>query len=232
MNQPKNTPNHIAIIMDGNARWAASRGLPKLEGHRQGALALRNLLKPLIEMDIKVLSVYAFSNENWQRPEQEVNDLMGLLDFYLKRELKTLIKNGIKLHISGDLTRLSPNMRSSIEKAISQSSNNDKLTLNICFSYGARQELMHAMQQIKASNIAPDEIDESTINQYLYTAELPDPDLLIRTGGDMRISNFLLWQIAYTELYFTNILWPDFDEAAITAAINDFKNRERRYGKR
>lgn len=231
MNNQTN-PHHIAIIMDGNARWAAAKNLPKIEGHRQGAAALRNLLKPTIEMGIKVLSVYAFSHENWHRPQEEVNDLMGLLDFYLKRELKNLIKNGIKLHISGDLTRLQPNIRNSLEQAIKQSNNNDKLILNICFSYGARQELVHAMQNIKASGLQPTEIDESTISKYLYTSELPDPDLLIRTGGDMRVSNFLLWQIAYTELYFTNILWPDFDESALAAAINDFKNRERRYGKR
>jgi undecaprenyl diphosphate synthase len=218
--------------MDGNARWAAARGLPKLEGHRQGALTLRNLLKPLIAADVKVLSVYAFSHENWHRPEQEVSDLMGLLDFYLKREVKNLIKNGIKLQTSGDLSLVPTSTRNALEQAVKNSATNDKLTLNICFSYGARQELLNAIRLIKASDIASEAINEATLEQYLYTAGLPDPDLLIRTGGDMRVSNFLLWQIAYCELYFTDILWPDFNETALHAAINDFRTRERRYGKR
>ncbi len=235
-----NAPKHIAIIMDGNSRWAKGRGLPKIEGHRKGAEALRGLLKPCMDMGIECLSVYAFSQENWGRPADEVSDLMGLLDFYIRRETKTLIKHGIKLHVSGDLSKVKQSTRNALEGAVAQTAGGNKLILNICFSYGGRQELVNAMRIIAAQMMAKNptietiatEITEEIIASALYTAILPDPDLLIRTGGEHRISNFLLWQIAYTELYFTDILWPDFDEAALRIAINDFNSRERRYGKR
>ena len=225
-------PKHIAIIMDGNARWAKANGVLKIEGHRKGAEALRELLKPCMELGIECLSVYAFSQENWGRPVDEVNDLMGLLDFYIKKETKTLIKYGIKLHISGDLEKLKPSTRHALQTAIQNTAGGTKLILNICFSYGSRQELVHACQKLIQAGLKPNEINEEMLAQQLYTATLPDPDLLIRTGGERRISNFLLWQIAYTELYFTDILWPDFNEAALQQAITDFNNRERRYGKR
>lgn len=223
---------HLAVIMDGNARWAKAHNLPKIEGHRKGAEALRKILKPCIEFGIKYLSVYAFSEENWERPANEVNDLMKLLDFYIKHETKSLIKNDIKLHISGDLSKLSDSSRHAVINAIDKTKNCKNLTLNVCFSYGARQEITQAYKNMLSNNIQANEVNENIIKQYLYTKNIPDPDFLIRTAGEKRISNFLLWQIAYTELYFTDILWPDFNEKHLQIAMNEFANRERRYGKR
>ncbi len=229
-------PRHVAIIMDGNARWAKARGKSVSYGHKHGAEALRNILKPCADMGIAVLSVYAFSSENWSRPQDEVSDLMLLLDMYLRKELKTLVKNDIRLHVSGDISRLPASTVKQIEKAEATTKDNTTLTLNICLSYGARQEITEACrtlaQQCVSSQLSPDAITEETIQQQLYTAQLPDPDLLIRTGGDMRISNFLLWQCAYAELYFTDTLWPDFDAQALQQACTAYSERERRYGKR
>jgi undecaprenyl diphosphate synthase len=226
-----NTLQHIAIIMDGNARWAKARGLPKLEGHRRGADALRATLEHCIKRNVRYVSVYAFSQENWGRPATEVSDLMGLLHHTITRETKTLIKHGIRLHVSGDLTRLPPKTHDALMRAIADTKEGMNLTFNICFSYGSRQEIVQACNiLLNAERTHP--ITEAELSSALYTAALPDPDLLIRTGGEQRISNFLLWQIAYTELYFTDILWPDFDGEALDSAIADFHQRERRYGKR
>lgn len=225
------TLQHIAIIMDGNARWAKAKGLPKLEGHRRGAEALRTTLEHCIKRGVKYLSVYAFSQENWGRPATEVSDLMGLLHHTITRETKTLIKHGIKLHLSGDAERIPTKTHAALMQAIADTSHGTNLTFNICFSYGSRQEIVRACNHLLAMpRTSP--ITEAELEEALYTATLPDPDLLIRTGGEKRISNFLLWQIAYTELYFTDILWPDFDGAALDEAITDFHQRERRYGKR
>ncbi len=229
-------PRHVAIIMDGNARWARARRRPVAWGHKQGAEALRKLLKPVSTLGIEALSVYAFSQENWNRPAEEVSALMGLLDRYLTHEVPELVTNGVKLHISGDISRLSVRTRKAIAKALEATENGTNLTLNICLNYGSQQEITHACRTLaeryKTGEITLEDISERGITGNLYTAALPELDLLIRTGGDMRISNFLLWQSAYTELYFTDILWPDFNETALKEAIMAFNARERRYGGR
>jgi undecaprenyl diphosphate synthase len=229
-------PRHVAIIMDGNARWARARMRPVVFGHRQGAEALRGILKPAAELGIQCLSVYAFSQENWNRPADEVSELMGLLDRYLTHEVPELIKNDIRLHISGDTTRLHAKTQHAIASALKATETGTAITLNICLNYGSRQEITRACQTIAErcarGEISPDTIQEQDIVAALYTAPLPELDLLIRTGGDFRISNFLLWQSAYTELFFTDILWPDFDAAALNAACETFAARERRYGGR
>jgi undecaprenyl diphosphate synthase len=230
------TLKHIAIIMDGNARWAKAHRRPVGFGHKQGAEALRAILKPCVEHGIECLSVYAFSQENWSRPAEEVSELMTLLNLYLKREVPQLVEHGIRLHISGETSRLPAATQRAIEKALIATAGGEKLTLNICLSYGARQEITRACQAVAAKvargELAVEEIDEAQIAAQLDTASLPELDLLIRTGGDYRISNFLLWQSAYTELYFTDILWPDFDAIALARACEAFSARERRYGGR
>ncbi len=222
--------------MDGNARWAKARKRPVGFGHKQGAEALRSILKPCAELGITCLSVYAFSHENWSRPAEEVSELMTLLNLYLKREVPVLVENGIRLHVSGDVSRLPPATQKAIAAALSATAAGTTLTLNMCLSYGSRQEITQACKtlarRVKAGELLLDDICEATINYYLYTSALPDLDLLIRTGGDFRISNFLLWQSAYTELYFTDILWPDFDATALKQACAAFAKRERRYGSR
>jgi undecaprenyl diphosphate synthase len=230
------SPRHVAIIMDGNARWARARKRPVAFGHHAGAEALRNILKPAAELGITCLSVYAFSQENWNRPAEEVSELMGLLDRYLTHEVPELVKNDIRLYISGDITRLSTKTQKAIENALKTTESGKALTLNICLNYGARQEITRACQmlaeRVKNGEIQLGDIGEATISQTLYTASLPELDLLIRTGGDFRISNFLLWQSAYTELFFTDILWPDFNAEALKQACAAFSARERRYGGR
>lgn len=227
-------PHHVAIIMDGNGRWAKKRHLPKIAGHRKGAEALRNLLRPAYDLGIHQLTVYAFSSENWQRPEDEVSDLMQLLKSYLKDEIDTLVENNIRLKIAGQLDKIPEDTRQQIKAAEARTQHGTALTLTICLSYGARQELTYAMQTIaqaiQTNTLQPSDITEKTIDQFLLTAPLPDPDLLIRTGGEKRLSNFLLWQSAYTELYFCDTLWPDFTAEHLHEACNDFAKRERRYG--
>ncbi len=230
------TPKHVAIIMDGNARWAKRQGQPLAFGHRKGAAALRNILRPCADAGIECVSVYAFSHENWLRPEEEVKELMFLLDWYLKREIKTLVKHGIRLKVSGDMMRLPESLRVQIQDALRQTANGKNLTLNVCLSYGARQEITKACHDIAikvaGGELTPDAINDALVAQHLYTHDIPDPDLLIRTGGDCRISNFLLWQCAYAELYFCDVLWPDFDAASLQDAITAYSTRDRRYGKR
>ncbi|TAE33388.1 MAG: di-trans,poly-cis-decaprenylcistransferase [Alphaproteobacteria bacterium] len=229
-------PKHIAIIMDGNARWAQQHGKNVSYGHRHGAETLRNILKPCIEYGIHCLSVYAFSRENWSRPHDEVADLMLLLDMYLRKELKSLIKQDIKLHISGDLSLVPKSIRAQLVRAMDATRHSNRLIFNICLSYGSRQEITEAcrrtMQQCIEQGITPESITDEMIAHNLYTSPLPELDLLIRTGGDMRLSNFLLWQAAYAELYFTDTLWPDFKAEHLEQACAAFAQRERRYGKR
>jgi undecaprenyl diphosphate synthase len=227
-------PAHIAIIMDGNGRWAKKRHLPKIAGHRKGAEALRALLKPCHDMGVKHLTVYAFSSENWGRPADEVSDLMQLLKTYLSHEVPTLIENKVRLRIIGDKSKLSDDICSAISKAEAATALGEKLELIICLSYGARQELTCAMRalakQVQAGTLLPEAITDELIQTHLHTNALPDPDLLIRTGGEQRLSNFLLWQSAYAELYFTDVLWPDFTPQHLREAILDFAGRERRFG--
>lgn len=227
---------HVAIIMDGNGRWAKERGRPRIEGHRQGAEALRRTLEACAEHGVKWLTVYAFSSENWGRPEQEVNDLMGLLKHYINKEVDSLHKQQIAVRFIGDRSRLSDDIRQMLEKTEEKTIENAKFHLNIALSYGSKQELVHACQQIvhdvKQGKLTAEAITEKTIAEKLYTSGIPEPDLLIRTGGEQRLSNFLLWQMAYTELYFTETLWPDFDAEDIKRAIEAYGKRERRYGKR
>jgi undecaprenyl diphosphate synthase len=233
---PSQIPNHIAIIMDGNGRWAQTRGLVVKEGHKKGAEVLGQTIQDCADLGIKHLTVYAFSTENWNRSPQEVNDLMKLLKFYLQRRSKEFIKNGINVKIIGNFERADKKILSSIRKLEDATKNNDKLFLNIAFSYGGRQEILDATKniakKIKDGLIDIDEIDESLFRENLYNEKMPYPDLLIRTGGNYRISNFLIWQIAYTELYFTDVFWPDFCKKDIVEAIEDFNKRKRNYGKR
>lgn len=224
------TPTHVAIIMDGNGRWAQQHGMPRTMGHKKGAEVLRKLLVPAKEMGLKYLTLYAFSSENWGRPAEEVSDLMGLLQYYIEKEIVLLHQHQIRLRVIGDLSLVSKGMAQKIEKAMQETAQYTDLTLVIALSYGSRQEITHAIRQMIQANIPAEQIDETTISQYLYTKEIPDPDLLIRTGGEQRLSNFLLWQSAYTEFYFTPILWPDFDASHLLKAVEDFAGRERRFG--
>lgn len=235
--QPSDTrtvPRHVAIIMDGNGRWARGRGRPRTMGHRAGVDAVRRTIEASVALGIEYLTLYGFSTENWKRPESEVSDLMGLLRLFLKRELATLHKNGIKIRIIGDRSRFADDIRALLDKAEEQTSGNTRLNLTIALSYGARAEIAHAMREIArkvaAGEISADAITEDIIEQNLSTVGIPDPDLLIRTSGEQRISNFLLWQSAYTEFIFEDVLWPDFDRTHLEKAIDNFAGRERRFG--
>lgn len=225
---------HIAIIMDGNGRWAMSRGLPRIAGHKKGAEALRETLNACKAAGVKWLTVYAFSSENWKRPKEEVAELMGLLKLYISREIDALYKAGTRVQFIGDKTKLSDDVRELVASAESKTKTNNQFFLNVALSYGSQQELVHACQilaeRVKSGALAADAIDEAAIENALYTSEMPAPDLLIRTGGEQRLSNFLLWQMAYTELYFTDTLWPDFNAEHFKQAIQAFATRERRYG--
>lgn len=229
-------PAHIAIIMDGNARWAKSKNLPLKIGHKTGSENLRKVAESCIEIGVKYLTVYAFSSENWDRPADEVEYLMKLLEEYLEKETAPLIEKDVKIIISGNLERLSHSIKSKIAAIEEKTKNNKALTLNVAFSYGSRQEIVDAAKKIalevSQGKISVNEINEKLLSDNLYNSEIPNPDLLIRTAGDLRISNFLLWQIAYCELYFTKTYWPDFSKKELLQAISDFNKRERRYGKR
>ncbi|MDX2113289.1 MAG: isoprenyl transferase [Alphaproteobacteria bacterium] len=228
------TPTHIAIIMDGNGRWAKARHLPRSAGHKKGADSLRRTMEACRESGVKYLTVYAFSSENWKRPKEEISDLMQLLKHYLEKELPELKKNDIRLRFIGDLSRLDSDMQMRVQQAMQETENNHSFNLTVALSYGSKQELVRAMrrlaEQVAAGILSPDSITEQTIENALDTATIPDPDLLIRTGGEHRISNFLLWQSAYTEFFFTDTLWPDFDARHLNEALADFATRERRYG--
>lgn len=230
-------PKHIAIIMDGNSRWAKARGHSRAKGHSAGAEALRTLLESCRERPfIEYVTLYAFSTENWKRSPDEVSALMDLLRHYVKREAKTMHKNGVRLRFIGQRNTLANDIQKDLREVETLTRNNTRLTVTIALSYGARQEMAQAVQAIAAKvtngELTADAITEDLISQHLDTATLPDPDLLIRTGGDERLSNFLLWQSAYTELYFTEVLWPDFDVAELDRAVACFSARERRFGSR
>ena len=229
-----NLPLHVAIIMDGNGRWARRRGLPRTAGHKFGVKAVKKVVRAAGEINLKFLTLFTFSTENWKRPKSEVSAIMNLLYETTRRELDELLENNVRLITTGDIESLSPKRRDMLKEAIAQTSANTGLTLNLALNYSGRLEILQAVKHIardaveRALNI--EQIDENKFSSYLLTAGIPDPDLLIRTSGEMRISNFLLWQMSYTELYVTDILWPDFDEAGFYKAIIDFQKRERRFG--
>lgn len=233
MQEPR-SPAHVAIIMDGNGRWAKARGLPRVAGHKKGAEALRGLLEACHGLGVKYLTIYAFSSENWNRPQSEVSDLMQLLRYYLQHELKNLIKNSIRLKIIGDTSLLDQETQRQITEGEAATEKGEAFQLIIALSYGARSEMVKAVRdiakEIAAGRLDPEKVDESVINRHLYTQGIPDPDLLIRTGGEQRLSNFLLWQQAYTELFFTPVFWPDFSVEHFREAIAEYAKRERRYG--
>jgi undecaprenyl diphosphate synthase len=228
-------PKHLAVIMDGNGRWAKQKGLLRTIGHENGTKAVKEIVEACAEINIPFLTLYAFSTENWNRPQMEVDLLMKLLVKSLKKEIETLQKNNIKLNAIGNLETLPPKARKELLGVIEKTKNNDRLTLTLALSYGSREEITKTVQEIslkvKNNLISPDNIDESVINNHLYTQNLPDVDLLIRTSGEQRISNFLLWQLAYAELYFTETLWPDYTKNHLFEAILNYQNRERRFGK-
>ena len=223
-------PRHVAIIMDGNGRWAKARGLPRAAGHRQGAESVRKVLRAAGEAGVECLTLYAFSSENWRRPESEINDLMGLLRFYLRSELEAIHREGVRLRLIGDLSRFSPDIVEMLEQAVARTAANTRITLAIALNYGARAELVNAVRSLSASGADLGKVTEEAIDRALDTSDLPPLDLLIRTSGERRLSNFLLWQAAYAELLFVDTLWPDFGGDALRAAIADFAGRERRFG--
>ena len=231
---PRSLPRHIAIIMDGNGRWAKARGLPRIAGHRRGADAVRRTLEAAGDLGVPYLTLFGFSSENWKRPHDEVDDLMGLLRHYLRGEIAELHRNGVRLRVIGDRGRLSADIVALIENAEALTRDNQSINLTVALSYGGRAEIVAAARAVAAKaaagRLAPEAIDEALIAAHLFTADLPDPDLLIRTSGEQRISNFLLWQCAYAELVFTKTLWPDFGRADLEQAITEFSGRERRYG--
>ena len=234
MRDEKNIPQHVAIIMDGNGRWAKSRGLPKIAGHRQGVKAAQEAIKTAGELGVKVLTLYTFSTDNWKRPRQEINALFKMLEKYLSREENKLNKNNIKFSVIGRIEELPLTVKEKLRKVMESTKNNTGLILNLALNYGGRPEIIDAVRQIavdfKEGGLDPNRIDEKLFSTYLYTKELPDPDLLIRTSGEYRISNFLLWQISYSELYITKKLWPDFKKEDFKKAIKEYQKRERRFG--
>ncbi len=228
-------PNHIAIIMDGNGRWAKKQGKSRIFGHKNGVTAVREVIENCAEIGVNYLTLYAFSTENWKRPKLEIKTLMALLVSSLKKELKTLQKNNIKLNTIGNLKHLPKKAQKELAEVIEKTKNNKRLTLTLALSYGSREEIVNVIKNISKkvvnNQLKHEEINEKIINNHLYTFSLPDVDLMIRTSGEKRISNFLLWQIAYAELYFTNTLWPDFRKENLIKALLDYQNRERRFGK-
>ncbi len=232
--QQQPVPRHIAIIMDGNGRWAQKRGLPRTLGHRQGAETVRRVVEASADAGVKYLTLFGFSTENWSRPADEVRELMSLMRHYVRGNVADLHKNGVRLRIIGERERIDPDVLAIVEQAEQLTSTNDRLHLTIAFSYGARQEIVMAARKlaadVQAGKLIPEEIDVSTVNSALLTADLPDPDLLIRTSGEQRISNFLLWQLAYAELVFVDTFWPDFGKAELNEAIRTYQCRDRRFG--
>lgn len=227
----EHVPKHIAIIMDGNGRWAKSRGLPRAEGHRQGTENLRQIIRACVEFGVEILTIYAFSTENWRRPPLEVRLLMTILETVIDRELKELYQNGVQIRHIGRLDQIAPALQKKIQYACDYTKGNSRLILNVAFNYGGRDEIVHAVRQIIASGIPADEVTEDVLNQYMFTGGLPDPDLVVRTSGELRLSNFLIWQAAYAEYYFTPVFWPDFNKDELRKAIQEYANRTRRFGK-
>jgi undecaprenyl diphosphate synthase len=233
--QPEKLPRHLAIIMDGNGRWAQEKGQDRLFGHLNGVESVRDIVEGAAELGIEFLTLYAFSTENWDRPQDEVVGLMELLIDTIRKEVPTLNKNNIRLKVIGDLDRMPANALKELDEAILETSNNTGMTLVMALSYSSRWEIIHAIQnmarEVQAGKIQAEEIDELLFSKYLNTADIPDPELMIRTSGEYRISNFLLYQLAYTELYFSNVLWPDFRKENLYEAVLDFQSRQRRFGK-
>ncbi len=227
---PKNIPRHIAVIMDGNGRWANSRGLPRLAGHRAGTENLRRVIEGCVEYGVQYLTIYAFSTENWERPEEEVKGLMMIVEDVIDRELKELHKNGVQLRHIGRMEGLSPFLQKKVADAMALTRENKRLILNIAFNYGGRDELVCAVREIIREGIPADSVDEALIGSHLFTAGIPDPDLVVRTSGELRVSNFLIWQSAYSEWYFPAVLWPDFDKEELRKALWEYSARDRRFG--
>ena len=230
----KNNPKHVAIIMDGNGRWAAKRGLPRIAGHRAGAKSVQEAVSAAKELGVKILTLYTFSTENWKRPKYEINALFRLLESYIDRESDNLKKNNIRLSVIGKLSGLPESVVNKLNMVMEKTKNNDSLILNLALNYGSRTEIVDAVRNIAADcltgKMMPENIDENVFTNYLYTKDIPDPDLLIRTSGEMRLSNFLLWQMSYTEIYVTKKLWPDFTKKDFKKAMLEYRKRERRYG--
>jgi undecaprenyl diphosphate synthase len=228
-------PRHVAIIMDGNGRWARGRMLPRTVGHRNGMKAVREVVEAAIEAGIEVLSLFAFSQENWQRPAVEVSALMSLLEEYIQREADELDQQGVQVRMLGELGRLTPAAHAAVDLIMKQTAHNSRLRLNLFISYGSRAEIVRAArllaEDVAAGRMKPEDIDEAAFGARLFSADCPDPDLLIRTSGEQRLSNFLLWQLAYTELYISSVLWPDFKRGDLYGAILDYQNRDRRFGR-
>jgi undecaprenyl diphosphate synthase len=223
-------PTHVAIIMDGNGRWALSRGLPRLAGHRAGTENLRRIIRACVEFGIKYLTIYAFSTENWGRPREEVEGLMHILEDVIDRELAELNQEGVQLHHIGRLERLDPKLQEKVLAAIDLTKNNDRLVLNVAFNYGGRDEIIYAIQRMIRDGKKAEEVNSDMVSRYLFTAGVPDPDLIIRTSGELRVSNFLIWQGAYSEWYVTSVYWPDFNKEEFRQALDTYAKRDRRYG--
>ncbi len=227
----KNIPRHVGFIMDGNGRWARERGLPRLAGHRAGAENLRRVLRACGDWGIKYVTIYAFSTENWQRPKEEVEGLFQIMDQFIEKELPELVENGIQVRHIGRMEGVPEHLQEKIRKVVEATKDNDRLILCVAFNYGGRAEIVDAVRRIVAEGHSPEEITEELISEHLYTAGIPDPDLIVRTAGEMRLSNFLLWQSAYAEYYSTPTYWPDFDEEELYRALLDYSRRERRFGR-
>jgi len=234
MSKDKKLPTHVAIIMDGNGRWARRRGMPNIVGHRAGVETIRRVIEMCLDMDIKVLTLYAFSTENWSRPKKEVEGLMRLLDRYLDKERRKLQEHNIRFNVIGNLEKFPAAIREKLNDTIALTGKNNKLVLNLALSYGGREEIVHAAkkisQDVKEGRLKLEDLDEQSFSRYLYTKDIPDPDLLIRTSGEMRISNFLLWQLSYAEIYMSKKLWPDFKKEDFKKAIDTYATRDRRFG--
>lgn len=224
-------PNHIAVIMDGNGRWAAARGMPRMVGHRAGTENLRRIITACVEFGVKYLTIYAFSTENWGRPQEEVDGLMNILAQVIEQELAELHQEGVQLRHIGRLERLDPSLRQKVEAAVEMTRDNQRLILSVAWNYGGRDEIVCAIRDIIQAGVPAEAVTEETVSQHLFTAGIPDPDLIIRTSGEMRISNFLIWQAAYAEWYVTPTLWPDFDKEALRSALEDYSKRDRRFGR-
>lgn len=229
-----NNPKHVAIIMDGNGRWAGQRGLPRIAGHRAGVRSVQEVIRAAKESGVKILTLYTFSTENWRRPKNEVSALFKLLENYIDNQADDLIKNNIRLSIIGRFEGLPDSVRNKLKDIIDRTKDNTAMVLNLALNYGARTEIVDAVRAVvkdcASGRVKPEEIDEKSFSGYLYTKDLPDPDLLIRTSGEMRLSNFLLWQLSYSELYISKKLWPDFKDKDFLKAIEEYKKRQRRYG--
>jgi len=226
-----NVPSHVGIIMDGNGRWARARGLPRLAGHRAGTENIRRVLRACVEFGIKILTIYAFSTENWNRPPAEVRGLMNILGRVIDQELQSLHESGVQLRHIGQLEGISDGLRRRVQDAMELTKDNDTLILNVAFNYGGRAEILDAVRALLRAGISPEDVTEEVFADHLYTAGLPDPDLIIRTGGEIRLSNFLIWQAAYAEIYSTPTYWPDFDKEELRKALLEYAKRERRFGR-